>query len=67
MTMAIAQHKRALAAHAVLLVETTSGTYVLNSFTDEVVLWSEAPLNYESRERVAGTWERYDQTLWTFE
>ena len=42
MTMAIAQHKRALAAHAVLLVETTSGTYVLNSFTDKVVLWSEA-------------------------
>ena len=67
MTMAIVHHKRTLMSHAVLLIETTSGTYVLNSFTDKIVLWNEAPFNYESRERVDGTWERYDQNLWTFE
>lgn len=67
MTMAIVHHKRTLMAHAVLLIETTSGTYVLNSSTDKIVLWNEVPFNYESRERVDGTWERYDQNLWTFE
>lgn len=67
MTMAIVHHKRTLMSHALLLIETTSGTYVLNSFTDKVVLWSEVPYNYEMRERVDGTWERYDQSLWTFE
>ena len=67
MTMAIVQHKSALMSHAVLLVETTSGTYILNGFTNNIILWNEAPYNYEMRERLDGTWERYDQSLWTFE
>jgi predicted transglutaminase-like cysteine proteinase len=67
MTMAIVHHKMTLMPHAVLLVEATSGTHVLDSLTDKVVIWSKAQLNYESRERFDGTWERYDQALWTFE
>ncbi len=67
MTMAIVHHKRTLMSHAVLLIEMTSGTYLLDSFTDKIVIWSKAPFNYESRERVDETWERYDQSLWTYE
>lgn len=67
MTMAIVHHRTTLASHAVLLVETTTGTWVLNSLTAGVTLWHEAPYNYEMRERPDGTWERYDQSSWTFE
>lgn len=67
MTMAIVHHKTTLASHAALLVETTEGTYLLDSLTGEVVLWHLSPYNFESRERQDGTWERYDQDSWSYE
>lgn len=66
-TIAIVHHKRNLSSHVALLVETTDGTYLLNSLTNEIVLWHRAPYNFESRERPDGTWVRYDQELWTYE
>ena len=64
MTMAIVHHVEKPSNHAVLLVETTGGTWVLDSLVDEVLCWNRAGLNYESRERVDGQWERYDQSSW---
>ena len=67
MTIAIVHHRANMSPHAVLLIETTAGTYLLNSFTDDVVLWHEAPYNFETRERPDGFWERFDQDIWTYE
>lgn len=53
--------------HALLLVETTGGTYVLDNLVDEILLWNEAPYNFEARERVDGQWDRFDQSIWTYE
>lgn len=67
MTIAIVHHRSNMSPHAVLLVETTRGTYLLDTLENEVVLWHEAPYNFESRERQDGSWERYDQSTWKYE
>lgn len=67
MTLAIVHHKIRLNAHAVLLVETSAGTFLLNSVRDDVLIWHEAPYNFEARERPDGRWDRYDQGAWDFE
>jgi predicted transglutaminase-like cysteine proteinase len=67
LTIAIAYHRRTMSPHALLLVETHAGTYVLDNLMDEVLLWSEAAYNFEARERTDGQWERFDQAKWIFE
>lgn len=67
MTIAIVHHQKTMSQHAVLLVETTAGTYLLNSLADDVALWHEAPYNFEARERPDGSWERFDQDIWAYE
>ena len=67
LTMAIVYHRRMLSPHTVLLVETTAGTFLLDNLVDDVLVWNEAPYNFEIRERADGKWERYDQQDWVFE
>ncbi|MCP4075904.1 MAG: transglutaminase-like cysteine peptidase [Gammaproteobacteria bacterium] len=67
MRLMIASHKKFLNSHALLTIETDSGIYVMNSFTDKVKAWYQTPYNYEARERVDGQWDRYDQSFWTYE
>lgn len=67
MTIAIVHHKREMFPHAVLLVETTAGTYLLDNLANEIVVWHEAPYNFEARERPDGSWERFDQSNWLYE
>ena len=59
LTMAIVHHKAQFFAHAVLLAETTRGTWVLDNLLDELVCWDDVPYRYERRERADGMWERY--------
>lgn len=59
LTMAIVHHEVRFFPHAVLLVETTRGTRVLDNLFDELVCWDAVPYRYERRERPDGTWERY--------
>ena len=65
--MAIVHDRKTLNSHGVLLVETTQGTYLLDSIVDQVSLWHLSPYNYESRERQDGRWERFDQGEWVFD
>jgi predicted transglutaminase-like cysteine proteinase len=51
-------------AHCLLTVETTHGTYLLDSFSDHVTHWVDSPYNFEARERVDGRWDRFDQSVW---
>ena len=67
MTIAIVQVRKSLVSHAILLIETTTGTWALDSFADEVLPWSDVPYNYEARERSDGSWERYDQSIWVYD
>jgi len=67
MTIALVHHRREMFPHAVLMIETTKGTYLLDNLDNEVVLWYEAPYNFEARERPDGSWERYDQRIWEYE
>ena len=67
MTIALVYHRSIPSAHAVLLVETSAGTFLLNSVVDDVGPWHGAPYNFEARERPDGRWERYDQETWVFE
>ncbi|WP_158263634.1 transglutaminase-like cysteine peptidase [Aliiruegeria haliotis] len=67
MTIALVHHRKELFPHAVLMIETTKGTYLLDNLENEVVLWYEAPYNFEARERAGGSWERYDQRIWKYE
>ncbi len=64
--IAIGHHKQHLTPHAVLTVETNQGTFILDSESDLVYLWFEAPYNLESRERPDGSWERFNQETWEF-
>lgn len=64
--LALVMHRKRLSAHAVLTVETSRGTYILDSLTDEVLRWNRTPYNFEARERPDGRWERFDQTEWTW-
>jgi predicted transglutaminase-like cysteine proteinase len=54
-------------AHCVLTVETTAGTYLLDSETDDILHWADSPYNFEARERTDGRWDRYDQSHWRHE
>ena len=65
--LAIVFHKRYLNSHCVLTVETSKGTYILDSFTNRVCRWDKTPYNFEVRERTDGLWDRFDQTGWRFE
>lgn len=65
--LAFVFHKRHLNSHCILTVETSKGTYILDSFTDEVFRWDRVPYNFEARERTDGRWDRFDQTEWNYE
>lgn len=65
--LAFVFHKEDMTAHCVLTVETTRGTFLLDSQTDEVKRWSEVPYNFEARERRDGRWDRYDQSQWQYD
>lgn len=67
LTLAIAYPRSAPSPHAVLLAETDAGTWVLDSLTDALACWDGAGLNYESRERPDGRWDRFDQSLWEWD
>lgn len=64
--LAFVFHREHMSSHCVLTVETTGGTYLLDSQTDEVKRWSEVPYNFEARERQDGLWDRYDQSQWRY-
>lgn len=61
MTCAIAFHQVQLFPHAVLLVETTAGTFVLDNLHDGVLCWDALPYFYTRRERPDGQWTRFQQ------
>lgn len=65
--LAIVFHKRHLNSHCVLTVETSRGTYILDSYTNSVCRWDKTPYNYEVRERADGQWDRFDQTDWRYD
>ena len=65
--LAFVFHKRHLNSHCILTVETSKGTYILDSFTDGVFRWDRTFYNFEARERTDGRWDRFDQTGWSYE
>jgi len=65
--LAFVSHRRLLNAHCVLTVETTEGTYVLDSYSNEVSRWDRIPYNFEARERIDGFWDRFDQDYWRYD
>jgi len=67
MRLAFVFHKRHLCSHCVLTVETSEGTFILDSFHDEVVRWDRGAYNFEARERIDGRWDRFDQSLWSYD
>jgi predicted transglutaminase-like cysteine proteinase len=58
-TMAIVFHELELFPHAVLLAETTRGTWVLDSLHDALLCWDALPYRYARRERPDGQWARF--------
>lgn len=64
LTMAIVHHTTRYFSHAVLLVETSAGTWMLDSLSDDIACWDRTPFNFESRERSDGRWDRFDQSVW---
>lgn len=58
-TMAIAFHELELFPHAVLLAETTRGTWVLDNLHDAPMCWDAVPYIYARRERPDGLWTRF--------
>lgn len=67
MRMALVFHRDWLSSHGVLTIETSRGTYVLDSRTDDVRRWDQVPYNFEARERPDGSWERFDQSHWRYD
>jgi predicted transglutaminase-like cysteine proteinase len=65
--LAFVFHRRLLNSHCVLTVETSEGTYVLDSYTDDVSRWDQVPYNFEARERTDGLWDRFDQIDWSYQ
>lgn len=59
LTMVIAFHEVEFFPHAILLVETTTGTWVLDNLHDEVMCWDALPYRYTRRERPDGQWIRF--------
>ena len=65
--LAIVFDKRHLNSHCVLTVETSRGTFILDTFTNRVGHWDKTPYNFEVRERADGQWDRFDQTNWGYD
>lgn len=65
--LAFVLHKRHLSSHCVLTAETSKGTYILDSYFDEVLRWDHGFYNFEARERTDGRWDRFDQMEWSYE
>lgn len=65
--LAFVYHRGYMTPHSVLTVETSDGTYVLDSYSDEVMRWDLTAYNFEARERSDGLWDRYDQSQWTYD
>ena len=61
LSCAIVTHKTALFPHAVLLAETTAGTWVLDNLSPDLTCWSLAPYRFVRREGPGGLWLRYEQ------
>ena len=59
LTIAFAVHEVQFFPHAVLLAETTTGTWVLDNLYDEVLCWDAVPYRYTRREQPDGTWVRF--------
>jgi predicted transglutaminase-like cysteine proteinase len=59
LTVAFAFHEVQFFPHAVLLAETTAGTWVLDNLYDEVRCWDAVPYRYSRREQPDGTWLRF--------
>lgn len=59
LTIAFAFHEVAFFPHAVLLAETTAGTWVLDNLHDAVLCWNALPYRYTRRERPDGDWTRF--------
>lgn len=59
--MTTAFHREQFYAHALLLVETDQGTFVLDQDRPQVQLWHQTPYIFEARERSDGSWERFAQ------
>lgn len=65
--LAFVSHKRLLNSHCILTVETSQGTYVLDSYSNAVSRWDQIPYNFEARERTDGLWDRFDQANWGYD
>lgn len=65
--LAIVFHKKSLHSHSLLTFETSEGTYILDSFVNDVRIWHQTPYNFEIRERSDGSWERFDQGVWSYQ
>jgi predicted transglutaminase-like cysteine proteinase len=59
LTMAIAFHELELFPHAILLAETTRGTWVLDNLHDDLLCWDALPYRFTRRERPDGLWTRF--------
>ncbi len=59
LTMAIVHHEVRFFPHAVLVAETTKGTFVLDQLHDDVMCWDALPYRWERREQPDGSWVRY--------
>ena len=59
LTLATGFHEVQFFPHAVLLVETDAGTWVLDSLHDEVLCWDALAYRYTRRERPDGMWDRF--------
>jgi predicted transglutaminase-like cysteine proteinase len=64
--IAIVHNKAMLGSHALILVETTQGTFAMDRHNSQILLWYQLPYNFEARERPDGRWERFDQSIWTY-
>lgn len=60
LTIAIAFHEVMFFPHAVLLAETTTGTWVLDNLYDDVLCWDAVPYIYTRREQPDGLWLRFE-------
>ncbi|MEE4119580.1 MAG: transglutaminase-like cysteine peptidase [Paracoccaceae bacterium] len=59
LTCAIVVHEVQLFPHAILLAETTTGTWVLDDLHDDLLCWDAVPYLYILRERPDGLWSRF--------
>jgi len=61
LTLAIAFNEVRFFPHAVLLAETTAGTWVLDNLNDDVLCWDSVPYLFTRRERPDGLWLRFER------